>query len=70
MRSISIALAVAHVMALSIASAEAAPRQRTQQDIARTDCARQADTKHYAPRTVKRRNFVRDCMVDKGFQSR
>jgi hypothetical protein len=69
MRSILVALAVAHVTALSIASADAAPRQRTQRDIARMDCARQADAKHYAYRTVKRLNFIRDCMVDKGFQS-
>ena len=34
------------------------------------DGAKRADTKRYAYRTVKRRNFVRDCMVDKGFQSR
>jgi hypothetical protein len=50
------------------ASTNAAPR--TKRDQARADCEQQANSMRIGKGTVMRRNFVRDCMVDKGFQSR
>ena len=31
------------------------------------DCERQARAKRFGNRTVQRRNFLKDCMIDRGF---
>jgi hypothetical protein len=34
-----------------------------------TDCERQARAMRFGKQTIQRRNFLKDCMVDRGFYS-
>ena len=34
-----------------------------------TDCERQARAMRFSKQTIQRRNFLKDCMVDRGFYS-
>jgi hypothetical protein len=60
--------AIVFLATLGHSVADAAPR--IQRDQARTECSRQAAEMMLAYRTAKRRNFINECMIDQGFQSR
>jgi len=46
--------------------AASAPRTKAQA-ASLTDCKQQARAMQFGRRAVQRRNFIKDCMVDKGF---
>ena len=65
----NILLVATAVLSLAlVASADASVRAK--RDQARADCERQANAMQLAHRTVMRRNFIHDCMIDRGFQGR
>jgi len=37
---------------------------------ARVECRQQARAMHYAPYTVKWKNSIKECMIDRGFSGR
>ena len=39
-------------------------------EIARAECAQLADTQMLGERSVQRINFIKDCLIDRGFNSR
>jgi hypothetical protein len=40
---------------------------RNAQAIALADCERQARAKRFGKLAIQRRNFLKDCMIDRGF---
>jgi hypothetical protein len=36
---------------------------------ARAECARLADSQNFGERYVQRRNFIQDCLIDRGFNA-
>ena len=63
-------LIIALASLTTFATAGAAREARTARDMARVECAGQATAMMYAFQTAMRRNYIRDCMIEKGFQSR
>lgn len=57
------AVAVAVAASMPAASAPRTKAQATALD----DCYRQARAMQFGRRNIQRRNFIKDCMVDKGF---
>src|SRR4051794_12770198 len=39
-------------------------------ETARAECAQLADEQNFGDRQVQRRNFIQDCLIDRGFNSR
>jgi hypothetical protein len=58
------------VTVLCLVAGGADANARSKRDQVRAECERQANAMTLAYRTVMRSNFVRECMVDRGFQSR
>jgi len=50
-----------------IAPAGGAPPTDDARVTALADCNRQARAKQFGRRYIQRRNFVKDCMIDRGF---
>jgi len=42
-------------------------KSRNASGIALADCQRQARAKRFGNLAIQRRNFLRDCMIDRGF---
>jgi hypothetical protein len=65
MLTLVFSLQVPAVAAQMNASAAAKKARAT----ALTDCERQARAMRFGKQTIQRRNFLKDCMVDRGFYS-
>jgi hypothetical protein len=64
MRTFLLAIALFSYMAAD--NAYAAPQR--QRDRVLLECSRQATAMKLAPKTIRRKNFIMDCMIDRGFQ--
>jgi hypothetical protein len=65
-------LTVAAVIAMMFVSMEtttigAYAATKNVRAIALRDCEREARAKRFGNRTIQRRNFLKDCMIDRGF---
>ena len=74
MRNLLIMAALTTVMfgvpagaAPSYASANASAKSNNASALALADCQRQARAKRFGKLAVQRRNFLKDCMIDRGF---
>jgi hypothetical protein len=45
----------------------ASPKSNNASAIALADCQRQASARRFGKLAVQRRNFLKDCMIDRGF---
>jgi hypothetical protein len=73
--TLAIILIVGSVAALPTMAAQrngrdayAATKHRTTRAIAQADCIRQANEMMYGGRIIQRRNFLWDCMMERGFR--
>jgi hypothetical protein len=70
MRKLLMMAALTTVMFGVTAPAGAAPSSgsaKSNNAIALADCQRQARAKRFGKLAVQRRNFLKDCMIDRGF---
>ena len=66
MRTIVLAGIVVAAFGLIAPAAGATPTDQARAT-ALADCNRQARAKQFGRRYIQRRNFVKDCMIDRGF---
>jgi hypothetical protein len=71
MRNLPILAALTTVMfgatAAGAAPSSASAKSNNASAIALADCQRQARAKRFGKLAVQRRNFLKDCMIDRGF---
>ena len=72
MRSVPIVAALVTMMfgptiPIAVAPMNAYAATKNARAIALADCERQATAKRFSNRTIQRRNFLKDCMIDRGF---
>jgi hypothetical protein len=72
MRKLPILAALTTVMIGAMVPAVAAPssasgKSNNASAVAFADCQRQARAKRFGKLAVQRRNFLKDCMIDRGF---
>ena len=65
MRNVFIVAALLSMFGATV-SVAAAPL-KSARSTALADCERQAKAKQFGNRTIQRRNFLKDCMIDRGF---
>ena len=66
MRNVFIVAALLSAVFGPTAPAAAAPLNNARAT-ALADCERQAKAKRFGNRAIQRRNFLKDCMIDRGF---
>jgi hypothetical protein len=67
MRNVLIVAALIAMMVGPTVPIAAAPAAKNARAIALADCEGQARAKRFGNRTIQRRNFLKDCMIDRGF---
>jgi hypothetical protein len=50
-----------------VASSALSAHANNGRDNARAECVRLADAQKFGDRRIQRRNFIQDCLIDRGF---
>ena len=60
-------MTLGEIMPIAAAPADAYAATNSARATALADCNRQARAMQFGKRAIQRRNFVKDCMIDRGF---
>jgi hypothetical protein len=66
-RAMRTVVMVAALVASSTFSFSANAASQAAREQARAECVRQAAAMQFGPFEIQRRNFIRDCLIDRGF---